>query len=156
MFVYTDELKEYSSENEPDVDTCAHLADLEKATLGECDVTSGLDLKTDPLSHLADAYNVPEEDLRIIVNPNFALICGVSMGEVSIEDLFFNTNMTLGERRINPEEEVSSQIALAMEQLHNEYGDIRITPMEDNKLEMLEKVKDKIDSKGEDSNAKRV
>lgn len=156
LFVYTDELKEYSSENEPDVDTCAHLADLEKATLGECDVTSGLDLKTDPLSHLADAYNVPEEDLRIIVNPNFALICGVSMGEVSIEDLFFNTNMTLGERKINPEEEVSSQIALAMEQLHNEYGDIRITPMEDNKLEMLEKVKDKIDSKGEDSNAKRV
>ena len=78
------------------------------------------------------------------------------MGEVSIEDLFFNTNMTLGERKINPEEEVSSQIALAMEQLHNEYGDIRITPMEDNKLEMLEKVKDKIDSKGEDSNAKRV
>ena len=156
LFVYADEVKEYSVDRQPSLDTYAHLADLEKTTIGECDVTSGLDLKTNPLSYLADAYGIPENDLRVIVNSNYAMICNVSMGEVLIEDLFFNTDMSLGEKKVSPEEEISSQIAIAMEQLHNEYGDVKVTPMEDNKMKMIEKAKNKIDSKGEDSNAKRV
>lgn len=115
------------------------LCDLERETKGELSATEDI-LNEDNLCDTFKSYYGTRNTVKVIMNPNFAIIYDISDEGVEVHDLFFNTNIELYSNSINVEDKVSMQIGNAFKQLTSEYGNITFdTSMNEKQGQMISK-----------------
>ena len=129
------------------------LCDLERETKGEMDVTENILSKDNPCDTLKSYYGI--NTVKVVMNPNFAIIYDVDNEGVKVHDLFFNTNVNLLNDSVNVEDKVSEQIGNAFRQLSSEYGSIAFdSSMNEKQEQMISKSMAK-SKEGEIKNATR-
>ncbi|MDD6263952.1 MAG: hypothetical protein PUA97_02405, partial [bacterium] len=129
------------------------LCDLERETKGEMDVTENILSKDNPCDTLKSYYGINK--VKVVMNPNFAIIYDVDNEGVKVHDLFFNTNVNLLNDSVNVEDKVSEQIGNAFRQLSSEYGSIAFdSSMNEKQEQMISKSMAK-SKEGEIKNATR-
>ena len=129
------------------------LCDLERETKGEMDVTENILSKDNPCDTLKSYYGI--NTVKVVMNPNFAIIYDVDNDGVKVHDLFFNTNVNLLNDSVNVEDKVSEQIGNAFRQLSSEYGSIAFdSSMNEKQEQMISKSMAK-SKEGEIKNATR-
>lgn len=140
MFNYTDTYEEYTDNDfRANKDLAITLCDLERVTKGENQATENI-LADDYLCENLTAYYRADNIVKVMMNPNFAIIYDVNDDGLKIYDLFFNTNIDIQTSRNNDvQDAVSSQIGIAISQLHDKYGNISFARMNDNQETMLKK-----------------
>lgn len=99
------------------------LCDLERETKGELDATEDILSKDHPCDTLTFYYRA-RNTVKVVMNPNFAIIYDVDSDGVKVHDLFFNTNVNFLNDSVDVEDKVSEQIGNAFRQLSSEYGNI--------------------------------
>ncbi len=130
------------------------LCDLERETKGEMDATEDILSKDHPCDTLTFYYRA-RNTVKVVMNPNFAIIYDVDSDGVKVHDLFFNTNVSFLNDSVNVEDKVSEQISNAFKQLSSEYGNITFdSSMNDKQEQMISKSIDK-SKEGEIKNATR-
>ncbi len=130
------------------------LCDLERETKGELDATEDILSKDHPCDTLTFYYRA-KNTVKVVMNPNFAIIYDVDSDGVKVHDLFFNTNVNLLNDSVNVEDKVSEQIGNAFRQLSSEYGSIAFdSSMNEKQEQMISKSMAK-SKEGEIKNATR-
>ena len=130
------------------------LCDLERETKGEMDATEDILSKDHPCDTLAFYYRA-RNTVKVVMNPNFAIIYDVDSDGVKVHDLFFNTNVNFLNDSVDVEDKVSEQIGNAFKQLSSEYGSIAFdSSMNEKQEQMISKSMDK-SKEGEIKNATR-
>ena len=130
------------------------LCDLERETKGELDATEDI-LSKDHLCDTLTFYYRAKNTVKVVMNPNFAIIYDVDNDGVKVHDLFFNTNVNLLNDSVNVEDKVSEQIGNAFRQLSSEYGSIAFdSSMNEKQEQMISKSMAK-SKEGEIKNATR-
>lgn len=145
IFNYADDYVEYDSESfNNERYLIMNFSDLEHVTKGECEASEDIIAYDNPFDKLSRYYEVDSEQMRIMMNPNFALVYEVLDGEVKVCDLLFNTNISLQSRDINVDDAVSTQISNAFSQLSSKYGQVTFDTMNSKQEDMAKKSMDKI------------
>lgn len=130
------------------------LCDLERETKGELDATEDILSKDHPCDTLTFYYRA-RNTVKVVMNPNFAIIYDVDSEGVKVHDLFFNTNVNFLNDSVDVEDKVSEQIGNAFRQLSSEYGNIAFdSSMNEKQEQMISKSMDK-SKEGEIKNATR-
>lgn len=145
IFNYTDDYVEYDSESfNNERYLIMTFSDLEHVTKGDCEASDSIIGIDNPFNKLSRYYEVDSEQMKIMMNPNFALVYEVLDGEVKVCDLLFNTNINLQSRNIDVYDAVSTQISNAFSQLSSKYGQITFDTMNPKQEDMAKKSMDKI------------
>lgn len=130
------------------------LCDLERETKGELDATEDILSKDHPCDTLTFYYRA-RNTVKVVMNPNFAIIYDVDSDGVKVHDLFFNTNVNFLNDSVDVEDKVSEQIGNAFRQLSSEYGNIAFdSSMNEKQEQMISKSMAK-SKEGEIKNATR-
>ena len=90
------------------------------------------------VSEIANLYDLNEDNTKIIIHPNFAIIYEVSDDKVKIADLFYNTKIENDVQQMNIENTVAMQIRLALDQIGKD-KEVDISNLDDKQKEMYNK-----------------
>lgn len=112
------------------------LCDLERETKGEMDATEDILSKDHPCDTLTFYYRA-KNTVKVVMNPNFAIIYDVLDDGVLVHDLFFNTNIKFLADFVDAEDKVSEQISNAFRQISSEYGNITFDSSMNEKQEQM-------------------
>lgn len=160
LALHSDIYEEYTNDNFGLLDYLL-LQKLELVTKGRTEHFDDYDIFDKPITNhllvdVADSYDLGLENIKIIKNPNFAIIYVDKGNEIVIADLLFNTKVDNNNQQMDIEQPIVLQIRLALEQIgmDKEYN---IESLNDNQRKMFEKainIKEEIDIERGISHAK--
>lgn len=141
LSIYTDDYKIYTDKNitKEDYKMFESLRMLTENTLVKLIDDSNFD-ENKIVSTIGEIYGVNKEKTKMIIHPNFAIIYVEEERNITILDMFFNTEINDNAKNIDIADIVTKQIELALLQITKNKKELDITRISLDKLNIIDKI----------------